>query len=122
MTKMSLFIAMILSAVMSCSSFASGYLQILGTGTAIQKIHAHSNGAITIWISPSENNNPDSCSDPSRVHIKKDNDGLQNMTSLVMAAYVSGKNIDIWSRKCEVIPFWGGTNTRAIVGDLWITD
>ena len=112
----------LLIALYSPLGFSAGYLTPLGQGLEIQKIHAHNGGGLTIWIDSKDNLNPDNCNDPQKVHIRSTNPGLQNMMALVMTAYATGKKIGLWSPKCETIPFWGGTQTRAIINDLWITD
>jgi len=105
----------------SANSFASGYLTPYGTGVPVEKIHFHSNGAITLWVS--NLNNPDACDSVSLVHIKATHPAIDKMTSAALAAYLSGKKIGLWTNyPCEVIPFWGNGVTRPIISDLWITD
>ncbi len=100
---------------------ASGYLTNLGQGVDILKVHAHQNGAITLWVHSSDISNPDNCGRTDKVHIKAEG-GYQTLVSVVMTAYASKKKIGLWSPGCEIIPFWGGTKTFPIANNLWITD
>ena len=106
----------------SSNAFASGYLVPNGSGVEIQKIHAHPNGAITLWVDASKLENPDGCNRMHKVHIKA-TEGYQTLVSMVMSAYVSGKKIGFWSTGCEVIPFWGASPTTSpVVNNIWITN
>jgi len=103
------------------SSFSSGYLTPLGTGIEVQKIHAHSNGSITLWVLSSSIANPDNCGRTDKVHIKAVGE-YKTLVSMVLTAYASGKKIGLWSNGCEIIPFWGGSLTFPVVNNIWITD
>lgn len=111
-----------LSIVLSSNAFASGYLVPLGQGVTIQKVHAHGEGGVTLWVGSSEIQNPDSCDRLDKVHIKPTEPGYQTMLTVAMTAYASNKKVGFWSPNCAIIPFWGGTKTFPIVNNLWITE
>lgn len=98
----------------------SGYLVPLGQGITVQKYHMHGGGGMTLWVSGI--NNPDNCTGTDKVHIRGNLTGYNQMAAAVMAAYISGKKIGLWSTGCSVIPFWGGATTYPIINDLWVTD
>lgn len=105
----------------SISVNASGYLVPLGQGVTIQKIHAHNNGGITLWVDASGLTNVDTCDNMSKVHIKSDISGYETIVSLVLAAYMSNQKVGLHSPGCETIPFWGGTTKYPIASNVWIT-
>ena len=101
---------------------AAGYLTDLNMPeVTITKVFSHQNGAVTLFVSgiPA---NPDSCNDITHVHIKADNLGLKNIAASALTAFAAGKKVGLYTSGCEIIPFWGGTNTRPIITDLWISD
>ena len=114
---------LVASIAFSPAAFASGYLSPSGSGVSIQKIHAHENGGFTMWVHPAHVSNPDGCGGTSLLHVPASTPGYDTLLSVALAAYVSGRKLGLYSRYgCAVIPFWGGTTTRPLVSDLWITD
>lgn len=106
-----------------CASFAvhaSGYLTPLGNGVPVTRYLMHPTGAMTLWVSGISN--PDGCGGTDRVHLKGDLPGHDKMVAAVLAASASGRRIGFWSRECEIIPFWGGTQTVPIVEYLWVVE
>jgi hypothetical protein len=101
-------------------SSASGYLTELGQGVSVNRYLIHSGGGMTIWVSGISN--PDGCGGSDRVHLKGDLPGHDKMVAAVLAASTSGKKVGFWSSGCEVIPFWGGSQTIPIVSDLWVVE
>jgi hypothetical protein len=101
-------------------SNASGYLTALDQGVSVTRYLMHSGGGMTIWVSGIAN--PDGCGATDRVHLKGDLPGHDKMVAAVLAASASGKRVGFWSTGCEIIPFWGGTQTVPIVADLWVVD
>ena len=114
-------ITSLLILALSTSSLASGYLVTLGSGVTIDKIHAHGNGAITLWVNPASLSNPDGCGGTDKVHIKAVGN-YQTIVSVALTAYTANKKLGLWSTGCEIIPFWGGSTTFPIVNNVWITD
>ena len=98
---------------------AGGYLTNFSSeGVTITKYFVHSNSAITFFVSGTVNSND--CSSGNQVHIRTDTAGRDEMISAVMLAFASGKKIGLYYSRCEVLPFWGGTNTYPIISDLWV--
>ncbi len=114
------FIIYILMMFFSPLAISSGYLTPYGTGVTIEKYTVHANGGMTLWVSGLDN--PDNCGDTRRAHLRGVLPGHKQMMSAAMAGYASGKKIGLWSRGCDIIPFWGGTATRPIIDTLWVTD
>lgn len=114
-------LAFLLTLFFPISGLSAGYLTPLGTGIDIHKVHAHPDGAITLWIEQSSISNPDGCGRTGLVHIKAAG-GYETLVSMVLTAYTSGKKIGLWSTGCEFIPFWGGPHTYPVVNNIWITD
>lgn len=106
----------------SSITFASGYLVKLGEGVEISKVHAHSAGGLTLWVDASKLMNPDSCSYLNKVNIQSSQAGYDAMVTVIMTAYTTKKKIGFWSSGCQVLPFWGGTQTFPVVTNIWITD
>jgi hypothetical protein len=101
-------------------SSASGYLTTLDQGVSVTRYLMHSGGGMTIWVTGISN--PDGCGGVDRVHLKGNLLGHDKMVAAVLAASASGKRVGFWSSGCELIPFWGGTQTVPIVADLWVVE
>lgn len=104
------------------NSYASGYLTTLVAPNAtINQILTHSSGGVTLFISDSLLN-PDQCGDITKVHLKGDLAGHQHMLSAALTAFAAGKKVGLHSSGCEIIPFWGGSITRPVINNLWISN
>jgi len=114
-------ILLIALLVLPVSAFSSGYLTPLGTGIAIDKVHANADGSITLWINSSSISNPDNCGRTDKVHIKAIG-GYETLVSVVLTAFAMEKKLGLWSNGCEIIPFWGGTLTFPVANYVWVTD
>jgi len=102
-------------------SYAYGYLTPYGAGVTISKYHVHGEGGVTLWVAGSLMN-PGACADISLVHIPPTLPGYKAMVAAVMEAYALNKKIGLHQTNCSTIPFWGGTITYPIIGNLWVTD
>lgn len=78
-------------------------------GVEITRIHNHYNGAVTLIIS-GDVDNLDQCAVTTRVHLKGDLEGHNQMVASAMLAFAAGKNIGLHASGCEIIPFWGNGN------------
>lgn len=115
--------AVIIGVIALSLSFAvraSGYLTDLSSGVSVTRYLMHSTGGMTIWVSGISN--PDGCGGTDRVHLKGDLPGHDKMVAAVLAASASERKVGFWSSGCEVIHFWGGTQTVPIVADLWVVE
>lgn len=111
---------LLLFLIFSEAANAAGYLTPLsGNGVTINRYFTHSGGGVTLIISGTINN-PDNCQVTDRVHLKGNLNGHNNMVSAALAAFASGKQVGLWSRGCESIPFWGGGIQTPIVENLWV--
>lgn len=110
-----------LSFLFSISTHASGYLSPLASnGVSISSYFVHSSGAVTLMLNSVTPSNPDSCAVTTRVHLKGNLDGHQNMVAAALAAFASGKKVGLYSSGCESIPFWGGNIQTPIISNLWV--
>ena len=101
---------------------AQGYLTDLNTPNAtITKVFTHSNGGVTLFVS-GVTPNSDQCGDYSKVHLKGDLAGHEQMVAAALTAFTAGKKVGLYSSGCSLIPFWGGSVTRPIIRDLWISN
>jgi len=106
--------------LLSSKTIAYEYLTDLnGPGVAIKQYFVHKNGGLSLILT-SNITKQTSCHSKNHVYIKPETPGFQIMASAAMAAFASGKSIGMHGDGCETIPFWGGTQTRPIVTDLWV--
>lgn len=105
---------------LSNSAHAYGYLTNLnGPGVTIETYFLHKNGGLSPILA--ENHlNSDECMSSNHVYLKANHPNYKNIVAAALAAFASGKEIGIHGDGCEVIPFWGGTTTRATISDLWV--
>ena len=104
------------------NSYASGYLTGLAEPEAtIEQVFTHSGGGVTLFVS-GVSLNPDQCGNTTKVHLKGDLAGHQHMVSAALTAFAAGKKVGLHSSGCETIPFWGGSVTRPIINNLWISN
>ena len=109
-------------ALLSLSGFSSAYeylTDLNGPGVTIKQYFVHNGGGLSLILN--ENiTKPSSCNVTSHVYIKPDTVGYNVMVSAALAAFAAGKPIGLHGDGCETVPFWGGSNTRPIVTDLWV--
>lgn len=86
----------------------------------ITRINNHVNGGLTLYISVSMVN-LDNCTVTSRVHLKGNLKGHDNMVSAVLMAFATGKRIGLHASGCEIIPFLGTSgDLTPVISDLWV--
>jgi len=100
-------------------ALAKYFTSLSPPGVKITQYFTHSGGGVTLYISGSVQN-LDGCMVTNRVHLKGNLAGHQSMVSAALAAFSSGKYIGLHASGCETIPFWGGTQTVAIINNLWV--
>ena len=66
--------------------------------------------------------NPGSCDSTVLVRIPAALAGYKTMVAAVLQAHAAGKKIGLHAMTCSTIPFWGGSVTYPIIGNLWVTD
>ncbi len=105
------------------TSGASGqyFTPLGGPGVQVTRFFTHSGGGVTLYIS-GEVKNLDDCPVTTRVHLKGDLPGHQNMISAALMAFASGKRIGLHASGCEYIPFWGGSGGGQVpvINNLWV--
>ena len=100
-----------------------GYLTNLydkNGGVTIKQYFVHHNGGVSLILNENLPHNPDNCNVTNHVFIKGDKPGHKLMVSAALAAFSSGKKIGLHSFGCEILPFWGGSQTRPTVSELWV--
>lgn len=120
--KKILFIA--LSALITSTpiqSFAYGYLTYLsGPGVTIKTYFVHNEGGVSLILNEAIPLNPDNCGITNHVYLKPSQAGHHAMVSAALAAFAAGKRIGLHGHNCEIIPFWGGSQTVPTVSELWV--
>lgn len=116
-------IIFICAAILVCTnSHAKYFTEYYGSGVKIIKVHTHGSGGLTLHISGNVIN-LDGCSVTSRVHLRGDLSGHDNMVSSALLAFASGKNVGLHLSGCDYIPFWGESGgLTPIVDNLWVHD
>lgn len=113
-------LAVVMLLISSSASMAAGYItDFSGEGVSVYKYFVHTTGAVTFFVTGAQHN-PDGCYSIGQFHIKSDTTGRKEMISALMMAFAAGKKVGLYSSKCEVIPFWGGTNEYPIISNLWV--
>ena len=107
--------------IMGGNIHASGYLHTLWTGTLVQSIHSYDNQIVIKFVEHAPHN-PDGCDVTYMAYINDTSKNYSQVLTIALAAQASGKKLGVWSRKCSVIPFWGGTNTVPHIDALWIVE
>ena len=104
------------------SNYSSAYeylTSIGGPGVTINRYFVHNGGGLSLLLN--ENiPRPSNCTVTNHVYIKPETPGFKIMASAALAAFAAGKKIGLHGDGCELLPFWGGTQTRPIVTDLWV--
>ena len=104
----------------SGSCIAGGYLTPLGTGVGISKYMVLDNGTVMIWLAEAIPQNPDSCTQTTKVVIEASSTLFELKASSIIAAHAQGRTVGFWSSGCAGNSFWGGGHTFPVVRDLWV--
>ncbi len=104
---------------MSNLSYSSGYITPLGTGIEINKVQILGSGGMVVWLKQNIPNNPDGCTEKTRVYVRPDLAQYNAMVSVVLAAHAQGKEVGFWTSGCGTNYFYGPP-TFAVIRDLWI--
>ncbi|AQW61489.1 MULTISPECIES: hypothetical protein [Vibrio] len=111
---------LMLFSISPLTSNAKYFTALNSEGVEITRIHNHANGGLTLYISGSIVN-LDNCTVTSRVHLKGDLKGHDNMVSAALMAFATGKRIGLHASGCEIIPFWGTSGgLTPVISDLWV--
>lgn len=105
--------------LMSNLSYSSGYITPLGTGVKINKVQILGSGGMVIWLKQNIPNNPDNCSEESKVYVRPDLTQYNAMVSVVLAAHAQEKEVGFWTSGCGTNYFYGPP-TFPVIRDLWI--
>ena len=113
-------LAIVIVAITPFISHAKYFTNYNSAGVEITRIHNHSNGDVTLIISGTVDN-LDECAVTSRVHLKSNLVGHNQMVASSMMAFASGKKIGLYASGCEIIPFWGSSGgLTPVITNLWV--
>lgn len=112
MKSFSLKLCLLVGAFVSSAAFAAGpsgdrvatYIEILGDGTVL------------VEANPGFDN-PDSCSDSSRVVVEASNSQIKTYTATALTAYAAGDKVWAWVEGCWTAP-WNASTTYPIVRNM----
>ena len=102
-----------------CSAEAKYITALNGQGVLIERVFVHESGAISIYIA-GELKNLDNCTATFRVYIPPTATAKDEMLSLALFAYASGKRVGFHGSGCSTTSFWGGTQDVPIVNNMWV--
>lgn len=115
-------LTLVILALSVTTSQAKGYLTSLNNPEAtITQVFTHGGGEVTLFVT-GITQNPDGCDSTSLVHLDGSFPGHERMVAAALTAFTAGKKVGLYSSGCSVIPFWGGTQTRPIINNLWISN
>ena len=115
-SNLALFFFLLLSSYSSAYEYLTSFS---GPGVTINRYFVHTGGGLSLLLNeniPLSSN----CNVTNHVYIKPETPGFDVMASAALAAFAVGREIGLHGDGCELIPFWGGTQTRPIVTDLWV--
>ena len=90
-----------------------------GAGVTIERVFVHESGAVSIYINGGIAN-LDQCTSTFRVYIPPTAKSKDEMLSLALFAYASGKRVGFHGSGCSTTPFWGGTQDVPVVNNMWV--
>lgn len=100
-------------------TYAKYITALYGGGVSIERVFVHESGAVSIYINGGIVN-LDQCTSTFRVYIPATAKAKDEMLSLALFAYASGKRVGFHGSGCSTTPFWGGTQDVPVVNNMWV--